>query len=91
MIRYRIYTEDKGIAACDEVASLVSKSFDGFTAYRGTGFWRGVSEHNLTIEILVDEETPGTVETLAGKIRTLLKQEAVLVTRERVGGTLIDS
>jgi hypothetical protein len=46
---YRIYTQNKNKKF---VLKLVSESFPGFTVYEETGFWQGVKEKSLIIEII---------------------------------------
>jgi len=74
MTLYRIYTENKD---AQTVCRLVSARFNGYTLYYGTGYWNGVPERNLTVEILTKKSS--IVRALAGEIRTALGQEAVLI------------
>lgn len=72
---YRIFTEDKNQ---DELEKLVTKHFDGFTVVKGSGFWRAQKENSLIIEIVTDD-TDAKINALAGDIKRLNGQEAVLV------------
>jgi len=90
MIRYRIYTEHKSPEATEDALALVTGAgFDGFTVYHGTGYWKGIPERNLTIEIITEDLDNVKVVALAERVRVFLKQEAVLVTREEIAGVLL--
>jgi hypothetical protein len=71
---YRIYTQWK-----DNLGDLAVKYFpDGFTIYRGTGYWKGGREENATIEIALPEPNLSLVQDLAKEIKTVNHQEAIL-------------
>lgn len=65
------------------VTRLVSAQFPGFTLYYGTGYWGGIAERNLTIEILAEPsaQVENGIRELARAIRSGLDQQAVLVVR----------
>ena len=78
---YRICTEDKNI---DQLHALVSKSFDGFTSYVATGYWKGVSEQARIIEIVAqgNKRQCGAFESIRAlcyAIKELNSQECVLL------------
>lgn len=72
---FRIYTEDLNR---EVVERILSDRFDGFTITPGNGWWKGVKENSLTIDIDTDEEE--RVITVAEKIKTVNDQQGVLVT-----------
>lgn len=84
MKRFRIYTEDVNEA---RTAELLKVSFDGFTVIRTTGFWKGVPENAIIIEIFTDNET--LIRALCEAIKKNNKQEAVGLTVEPVDFELI--
>ena len=86
MIRYRLYTEDKGI---DSLASLVSEHFDGFTIVKSLGYWKGQPEESLIIEIIGDESDEKTIKYIAKRIKKLNAQEAVYLTKDTIDGYLV--
>ena len=59
----------------------------GCTVYRATGYWQGVSEGSLVLEALADDgpdsERP-VPEVLARELGTIMLQDTVLWTAERV-------
>ena len=71
---FRIFTELKNEKT---LLDLVSKSFEGFTAYKTTGFWRGVQERSICFEFITDNAV--LVYKLADSIKTANNQESVLV------------
>ena len=75
---YRIYTED---LQEDKIAEIVSCSFEGFTIYHANGYWNGVAEKSLIIEIIgdFDEEKEKRVNRVARSIKRLNHQECVLI------------
>ncbi len=77
---YRIYTERR-----QNLASLVSGYFDGFTLIDASGHWRGLAEPSAVIEVIQDgdeTETRRRVYDLAEAIRAANDQTAVLVTEQ---------
>lgn len=73
-ILFRLYTEHR-----DNLPSLVSQHFDGFTLYRGVGYWRGSAEESAMIEILGTSANRETVFRLAEDIRATNHQQSVYV------------
>lgn len=72
---YRIITEDINRS---KVINLASKHFQGFTLRPGgIGYWEGKPEKSITLEVITDK--PATINKLAGEIKQLNNQEAVLV------------
>ncbi len=74
---YRICTENKNT---DGITSIVDKYFEGFTLLSGFGFWHGILENSLTIEIYSDAFcAKNNINEIAEQIKELNSQEAVLV------------
>jgi hypothetical protein len=55
--------------------SLITKQFEGFTAYKGLGYWQGKPENTLIIEIETDDKNK--VLTLAKTLKNELEQQAI--------------
>jgi len=86
MKTYRIYTEDKNK---DKVIELVSKSFDSFTVMNGLGYWKGIPEKALIIDIVDKRYSLSQVNNLCVEIKKLNKQQAVLLTATKTSRYII--
>lgn len=75
---FRIQTED---VSRNILIRIVRKSFNDFTLIPATGFWKGVKERSLTIEIVGYPDDFSRIKLLAAKIREVNNQQAVLVSR----------
>lgn len=84
MKRFRIYTEDKNR---DKIEELLAIAFDGFTVIRTKGFWKGVPENAIVIEVFTRDTK--LIRALCGAIKRCNKQEAVGLTIENVDFELI--
>lgn len=73
---FRIYTEDVNR---EETEALAGAHFDGFTTLTATGFWQGVRERSLVIEIVDEPDALPRVRDLAAAIKRANHQQAVLV------------
>ena len=65
----------------------VAPRFEAFSVAYGRGYWKGVPERNVTIEIIADEshEVETKIAEIASEYNSRFKQECVLVTRESIG------
>ena len=72
---YRIFTENKNHR---QVEKIINKYFSGFSILKSNGFWRLQREKSLIIEI-VTSDTDKLINDLAGEIKKLNKQEAILI------------
>ena len=54
---------------------IISKQFDGFTAFKGLGYWQGKAEKTLIIEIETNNKK--AILITAKKIARELKQETI--------------
>ncbi len=85
---YRLYIG--GVSGfCESLVRLVSRYFEGATILYGVGVWNGATEHSAMVEIIGDSNDLQTVAHLAGDIRLVHGQTAVLVTWTPVNQLLI--
>jgi hypothetical protein len=79
---YKIYVgsnnETKKLEA-KKAISIASKYFEGFTCQNANGFWKGLSEKTLIIEIETDNKKK--VIELAEELKEALYQEAIAVAK----------
>ena len=78
-IVWRLYTENKG-----NLHTLVSRYFGGATLFPAIGLWQGVSEVSIVIEILGTWADLQRIVWLVGDIKTVNRQQTVLVTYHSV-------
>jgi len=84
---YTIYTERLHPA---QVEKMVSYHVSGATFLYGTGCWHSQLEDALIISILSSDPTmPDTVHRIAETIKTINKQQSVLVTSAPVESELL--
>lgn len=83
---YRICTENVNRS---DIEKIVNVAFDGFTSIEGNGYWLGVREDALIIEIVASEHDAELVRATAKAIRIANKQQAVLVQTLDVESELI--
>jgi hypothetical protein len=69
-----LFTEDINH---DNIIRLANLYFDGFTAYKANGYWKGQAEPSCVIETITDNTK--LFYKLANAIKTINKQESVLV------------
>lgn len=88
MYKYTLYTEDINR---DRIEALFncSKIIHSYTLYNGVGVWAGQKEKNLTIVIINTEFIKAEVKRIANCIKQVNRQEAVLLTIEKVEGDLL--
>jgi hypothetical protein len=88
---YRLYTENIQRTRW-EIMDLVSHEFSGFTVLDVVGYWKGVAERAIVIEIIAEggDRTRGTIMALAKRIREINDQECVMMTVQDVEMELID-
>jgi len=75
---YRLYigTNNKTGKLEDKKAiQLTSRRFNGFTTFKGLGYWQGKPEKSLIIEIETKKEQ--SVKVLAIELAKKLKQDAI--------------
>lgn len=64
----------------------LSAYFDGASIFDAVGFWKGTQEPSKVIEILMDDDSGSAVrlQLLVKRLKSLLNQEAVMVTSEEL-------
>ncbi len=76
--KVKIYTEDRG-----NVENLTTKYFPSFTAIHCAGYYRGVKEHSVIIEIVENfKDNSRRIDALNQLIKAMLfinSQESVLI------------
>ncbi len=82
---YRIYTENKNRMGLE---NLVRNFFSCFTIIKGVGYWEGVHEDCLIIEIILPNMAYSVsdreVDRLGTSIALFNTQESVLITKQLV-------
>ena len=74
---YRILTEKTKI----NLTPILEKYYDGYTVLNAKGYWKGVPEKSIVIEIVTHGNEDTNIRNLAVDIRNANKQECVLVQR----------
>lgn len=88
-VAYRIYTEDAD-SLRESLARLVTRYFEGATITYGDGVWQGLTERAaVVVDIIGTTDDLQAVASLAGDIRFVHGQSAVLVTWTAVSQLLI--
>jgi len=74
--RYYIGSNNKTGRLEDKKAiKAISDQFEGFTAFKGLGYWQGKSEKTLIVEI--ETENKNKVLLLAKRLAKTLNQQAI--------------
>lgn len=64
-----------------DVAGKIGETVDAYTIYEGVGFWQGVREKTIILEILVNNMDS---KWFAEALSTYCKQDCVMVTAHKV-------
>ena len=75
---FRLYVgsnNETGKLERKKIEKIVSGYFEGFTAYRAMGYWRGQKERTLIVEIETKETDK--VKNLITELKKELKQQAI--------------
>ena len=88
-VKYEIMTEDKSAAINSLIVKHVTKYFSGFTIIKGIGFWDGVRENSQTIIIIAGKTERGLITYIAGEIKSIGKQAAVLIAETAVKAKMV--
>jgi hypothetical protein len=84
---YRIYTENKNL---NKVRNLLNVCFECYTIIDGQGTWKSKGEKSIIVELILNGEVnEKRVYAVAESIKTINKQEAVLITAHEVETRLI--
>jgi hypothetical protein len=62
----------------DKACAIISRYFEGFTAFEVVGYWHGARERTLKVEVVTDEPSPVLVR-VAKELRKELDQEAIML------------
>ena len=73
---YRILTES-GVIPETKMNNLIQHWFDSYTSYVAIGYWNGIREGSLVVEIATDNEC--SIMALADAIRRASFQQCVMV------------
>lgn len=73
----------------DAVEELVASKFDAFTLIPSVGYWKGVRENSVIVELQTTREQLDGIRDLARSIKQLNKQEAVLIETYETEGELV--
>ncbi|HOC97887.1 MAG TPA: hypothetical protein PKK80_02510 [Bacilli bacterium] len=79
---YKIYVGSNNTTKkleAKKAIAIASKYFEGFTCQNANGFWKGLSEKTLIIEIETDNKKK--VIELAEELKVSLYQEAIAVAK----------
>ena len=71
---YRLYTEN--IPNTDKI---VSRYYEGYTLITAEGYWQGIAESSLIVEIISSEDESAKIATLANEIKQVNNQVTILV------------
>ena len=61
-----------------EAETIISRYFEGFTAYEVIGYWKGSKETTLKVEIVSDEDSVKVIR-MCKELKAELKQEAIML------------
>lgn len=86
MRRYRLYTEDKDRGYIEH---LFNVTFDSFTVYKTTGYWKGAKEKSLVFEVVEEGGGLHPLKNIAKDIKAHNNRQSVLITHETIQGVLI--
>lgn len=87
MIKYTIYTENKNL---DKIEAILNDSLiiEGYTIINTQGYWQGLKEKALKIEIILEPcnklKHTHNLKIICKKIKIVNKQETVLLTIEKI-------
>lgn len=87
-VAYRLFTEDSD-STRESLLRLVTRYFEGATITYTTGLWQGQTERGAVVDIIGTSDDVQAVVNLAGDIRFVHGQAAVLVTWHNVSQLLV--
>ena len=85
---YRLYVERINLPL---LQATVSGYFDGYTLVWSTGFWRGLREQSVIVEVIASNSETDRIKVydLAVALRIALSQNTVIVTEQSVSVTFV--
>lgn len=87
-VAYRLYTEGAE-SLRESLLDLIERYFEGATITYGVGLWQGTTEIAAVVDIIGTTDDLQAIASLAGDIRFVHGQSAVLVTWSNVNQLLI--
>lgn len=87
-VGFRLYTEDSD-GLRESLVRLVARYFEGATITHGVGLWQGKTERAAVVDIIGTLDDVQAIANLAGDIRFVHGQAAVLVTWSPITQLLI--
>lgn len=82
MQKYYIYigsNNETHALEAEKAIDIISKYFDGFSAYEIIGYWKGSQEKTLKVEIVSDNKTDATIIRMIKELKADLRQDAILL------------
>ena len=74
---FRLFTENKNLK---EIENIISKFFKGFTLFKSVGYWDGIKEKSLCLEIATETKNDLTkLKEIAKQINKVNKQNCCLI------------
>lgn len=80
-VEYRLYVGDQAPDTVAVLVALVSRYVEGATCLYGEGLWHGASEPCVCISVVAPASAWQDILYLAGDIKVVCGQTAILVTR----------
>ncbi|GEM_PF-4413070 len=87
MIKYTLYTENKNI---ESIKGFINLYYKGYTIINACGYWQGIKEKSLKIEILTEKSKRQliynkiAVNAIIESIKKINNQSSVLLTTESI-------
>lgn len=63
--------------AIKKILKIVNRYYPGFTSYQVMGYWQGIPEKSLVVEVGTQTVENETIQKLAKELAKELKQEAI--------------
>ena len=73
---FRVWTEDMNR---EGIESIVGKEFDGFSLVNAKGYWKGIGESSLVIEVETSQSELPRIRSIAEQIKLTNSQESVMI------------
>ena len=62
----------------EKITGIISKYFEGFTAFEVIGYWKGQREKTLKVEIVTEEDNTKLVK-VGKELKIALDQESIML------------
>lgn len=72
-----------------QALSLIASKFPCFTVLESFGYWQGIKEKSIKIEVIQDDKDDDIFQGISNELAILLDQESVLFTRYDLCGQLV--